>query len=175
LHFNSESTVTSVRLPIEQIQSALIHEGLAYWRYLCRNGTPPLRADFDPADVRRLLPYTVLTEIHRDPLRVRYRLVGTRICEVDGWDKTGHWIDEEPWQEHAEQWLKDYRTVIDTRGPLFGRDALTYPDRSTVTFEWAVMPLSTDGREVDMCFELEAFEGEPGLVERPLMARARGE
>jgi hypothetical protein len=167
--------VSTVHLPIEQIQSALIHEGLAYWRYLCRNGAPPLRADFDPAEIPRLLPYTVLSEIHRDPLRVRYRLVGTRICEVDGWDKTGHWLEDEPWQEHAEQWLEDYRTVIETGAPLFGRDELTYPDKSPIVFEWAVMPLSTDGREIDMCFEIEAFAGEPALVERPLAERTRDE
>ena len=165
--------MTSQHLAIEQIQSRQIQLGYQYWVSIGGAEDVPLRADFDPAAIPNLLPYMVLSEIHQDPLKVRYRLVGTRICEIDGWDKTGHWLDEEPWKQYEAQWLIDYQTVVDTRLPLFGHDVLTYLDHSQVSFDWAVMPLSTDGNSVDMAFELETFDNEAELIRRPLILRTR--
>lgn len=84
-------------LPIEQIRSHRIRRGFEYWLSIRHDAKVPLRSAFDPTDIPKLLPYIYLTEIHHKPLRVRYRLVGTRICQVEGWDKTGHWMDEEIW------------------------------------------------------------------------------
>lgn len=167
--------MTSQQLPIEQIQSRQIQLGYQYWRSIGGAEGVPLRADFDPAAIPNLLPYMVLSELQQNPLKVRYRLVGTRICEIDGWDKTGHWMDEEPWKQYESQWLDDYQTVIDTRLPLFGRDVLTYLDHSQVSFDWAVMPLSTDGKSVDLAFELETYDNEAEIIRRPLILRTRPE
>ena len=167
--------VTFEHLAIGEIQSQRIHLGYEYWLSIGGDEGVPLRANFDPATIPTLLPYMILSELHRDPLRVRYRLVGTRICEIDGWDKTGHWMDDEPWKQYEKQWLSDYQTIIDTGRPLFGRDHLTYLDHSQVSLEWSLRPLSTDGKTVDMAFELESFENEAEIIRRPLILRTRPE
>ena len=40
------------------------------------------------------LPYLTLAEIHRDPLRLRFRLVGTEIVQLRGGEFTWRWLEE---------------------------------------------------------------------------------
>ncbi len=144
----------------------MIHEGLDYWQSIHGGKALPARSDLDPAQIPRLLPYLYLNEIHRDPLRVSYRVVGTRICQIEGRNKTGAWMHEEILQDDYEVWLADYRHVMEARQPLFGYDDLGQLDRSHVKFEWAIFPLSSDGQMVDMTFELEVFDNERDLLFR---------
>ena len=67
----------------------------------------------------------------------RYRLVGTRIAEIEGQDMTGKWIDQDALPCDLEEWYKDYRIVTRMRAPLFGRDDMNYPERKNVGYEWA--------------------------------------
>lgn len=160
-----------IHLPIEQIRSALIRQGFEYWQTILRGRTIPLLEDFDPGDIPALQPYVTVSEIHRDPLRVRYRMVGPRIRKIDGWDKRGHWMDEEPWLEDYQQWVIDYDTVLQTKLPLFGRDHLIGADGEPVMFEWALMPLGGQDGEVKLSFEIEIFDDEPALLDKPLIER----
>src|SRR5512144_3286222 len=82
--FVDASRVTSPRL-------AKFHE---YWRSKCAAGALPQRAAIDPVESPRLLPYLVIAEIEREPMRVRYRLVGTRLVEANGSNYTNRYLDE---------------------------------------------------------------------------------
>lgn len=61
---------------------------LEHWWSLPRQGLVPLRADFDPSRVPRLLPYLEMHDL-RQPGVSRLRLVGTRVAERYGRDPTG--------------------------------------------------------------------------------------
>jgi len=54
----------------------------------------PGRQHFDPVAIPRLLRWLWLVDIVRDPLRFRYRLVGTEHVMAFGRDTTGEWLDE---------------------------------------------------------------------------------
>ena len=159
------------RYSIDRVRNAKIHQAFEYWRTIRRGKQVPARRDLDPVDIPHLLPYMYLTEIHRTPLRIRYRLVGTMVCEIEGRDKTGLWMHEEDRLGDYERWLADYRTVMESRQPLFGHDDLDYFDRGRVGIEWAVFPLGDDGETVDMAFELEIADDEQALLREPLSAR----
>jgi hypothetical protein len=47
-----------------------------------------------PGRITRLLPYLVIAEIAPEPLRIRHRLVGTRVVEANGSDYTNRYLDE---------------------------------------------------------------------------------
>lgn len=158
-------------MPLDQIRSRRIHLGHDYWNQIRGERPMPARADFNPIDVPSLLPYIMLSDVFYDPLRIRYRLVGTRISEIEGQDLTGKWIDEDAWPEDLEAWYEDYRIVTQSRAPLFGRDDLVYPERSHIGYEWALLPLSNDGQTVNMILEVIVFEKEPELVHYPLKDR----
>lgn len=158
-------------LSIDRIRDAKIHRAFDYWQTIRRGNRVPARRDLDPIDIPHLLPYMYLTEIHRDPLRIRYRLVGTKVCEIEGRDKTGLWMHEETWLDDYEEWLDDYRIVMESRQPLFGHDDFEFSDHGRVGFEWALFPLGEDGENVDMAFELEIADEEQALLLEPLSAR----
>lgn len=163
--------MTVYRLPIEQIKSARVHAGFAYWKSILHGKELPARVDFDPAAVPRLLPHVILSEVHYDPLRVRYRLVGTRICEVKGSDLSGRWMEEDPWAFDLDDWYEDYRIVTQSRLPLFGRDDMVDGAGTRISFEWGILPLSSDGQTVEMALEVIDYENEPKLIRQLLAER----
>src|SRR5258708_39492953 len=91
-----------------------------YWCAIRPSAGLPPRRDFAPAAIPDLLPNLKLVEVHRAPLRLRYRLVGTGIDAALGRNVVAQWLD----RIHADHpnWpglLGDYRAVIDTGAPLW--------------------------------------------------------
>lgn len=59
-------------------------------------GTPPDHAFVDPLNLRFIIGALLLFEVHPDPLRFRYRLVGTDIVDHLGVELTGLWLHQHP-------------------------------------------------------------------------------
>src|SRR5262249_12634476 len=116
------------------------------------------RADFDPTEVRELLPYVVLVDIYDHPIRVFYRLVGTRIAEFYG-EFTGTWMHERPisgaYRDTAD---RIYRTLIETKAPVYGITEMRTRFDALVSYEWGYFPLSNDGVNVTGGLEIESPE-----------------
>jgi hypothetical protein len=55
---------------------------------------PPPRHLLDPAEIQQLLPEIVIVEFETTPFRVRYRLTGTQIDEINGLNLTNHYLDQ---------------------------------------------------------------------------------
>lgn len=141
--------------------------------YLARKrGDRPMatRADFEPTEVRDMLPYVVLVDIQDDPLRVFYRLVGTRIAEFYG-EFTGTWMHDRPISD-AYRDIADriYRTLIETKAPVYGITEMRTRFDAMVSYEWGYFPLSSDGVTVSGGLEIESPERRvvgvaPGLAD----------
>ncbi|MBG06527.1 MAG: hypothetical protein CMM59_20905 [Rhodospirillaceae bacterium] len=67
---------------------------LAYWRSLFKGDVLPDRRDLDPVQIPKLLPGIILIDIHRDPYRFRFRLIGERMVAYHGRNLAGFWMDE---------------------------------------------------------------------------------
>src|SRR3546814_12418028 len=79
----------------------------------------PRKSDIDPGEIKPLLPYILIGEFAGDPVRLRYRLVGTEVVSVYGIDFTGRWLDELDFGDQVEHgWARQYRTVFNSRRPL---------------------------------------------------------
>src|SRR5688572_11163045 len=139
---------------LEGVQSPRIRQLHDYWKSKCSDVAPPPRSAIEPAEIRPLLPYLVLTELTPDPFRVCYRLVGTAVVRAHGHDFTG--------REHgsvaslAESGIDEsYRRALTTAAPVFGRTALYAGDQSWLAFEYALFPLSDNGRTVNKCLAIQ--------------------
>ncbi len=145
-------------LEIGEVTSPLVREMFAYWEEM-RAGRPlPLKADFDPSRVPRLLPYLTLEEVHRDPFRIRYRLVGTEQARFAAEDFTGRWLHELAWEPKVvEGLLEQYRLVLESRAPVFGASMFLWIDGYEKAFEWGVFPLATDGETISHFIAIEDF------------------
>ena len=123
----------------------------AYWSAKCAGRRMPSRADIDPLGMpRRLLPFISIVEAVPDARRYVYRLVGTADVQVRGFDPTGKSIHEGHLAPNAEDAIGRYDRVVATAAPLV--DATPYvEDGSRYRTEEAIfLPLSDDGRTVNM-------------------------
>ena len=138
------------------VKSDRINRLLAYWEQRCEGRTMPAKRDIDPADLKPLLPYLMIAEIHQEPLRVRYRLVGTEAVRLAQEDYTGRWLGESAWMApEVESYTKQYAALVATRRPLLGTGHLVSEDGKERIFEWGKFPLSEDGEQVTHCVGIE--------------------
>jgi hypothetical protein len=138
------------------VNSERINSLLAYWQRLCAGRPMPTKRDIDPAQLKPLLPYLMIAEIHEAPLRVRYRLVGTEAVRLAQEDYTGRWLAEAGWDaEETASYLRQYAELVATRRPLLGTGHLISSDGKERIFEWGKFPLSEDGLHVTHCIGIE--------------------
>jgi hypothetical protein len=146
------------------VQSQRIHRLNTYWRSKAGSKVPA-RADFDPVDVRELLPNLMMLDVLGDPVRLRYRLVGTRVVQYTGFDFTGRYLDEMVFQ--GRDFMEEcYRLVLNERRPIFGHYAWLVRSRHFGRCEFGLFPLSDDGKRVDRCVSIEDYE----RMERDILA-----
>ena len=123
-----------------------------YWDGKRRGRAMPRRADIDPTEIVPLLPHVFMVDVECDPLRFRYRLIGTAICEFLGRDFTGRTIDAANYSEaQAAELQKINRAVAESGRPVGCRGAIFYvPGREWMLTEAILLPLSKDGATVDI-------------------------
>jgi len=103
-----------------QIKSARVQQLYAYWlRRHDEVGGIPTRAQFDPVDLRGLLPNLFIVDVEENPRRFRYRLVGTAVVEYNQLEFTGRYLGSIGWEEE-QALLTQYAQVLESRGPVFG-------------------------------------------------------
>jgi len=130
-----------------------------YWLSIAPPGRLPGRRHVKPEDLVPLLPRLWLLDVHRNPLRFRFRLAGTDVVRSARREVTGRWFDEAQPAIARNPFLRDrYRFVAETarptwrRGPTFvERD----PDHRLI--ENCVVPLAADGFTVDMIFAISVL------------------
>jgi hypothetical protein len=152
-----ESGATLHKLEItDAVKSDRINQLLAYWEQVCRGRPMPAKRDVDPSDLKPLLPYLMIAEIHHEPLRVRYRLVGTEAVRMAREDYTGRWLGEVGWvAAEVASYIEQYAMIVATRRPLLGTGHLVSDDGKERIFEWGKFPLSDDGARVTHCVGIE--------------------
>lgn len=129
-----------------------------YWQGLRGDRAMPRRQDIDPIDIWPLLPYVHMSEWHRDPDRVLFRIAGTEIVATAGHEYRGRRLsDILPDPNDLEQIMSLYYRVIATRVPIFGRTDSTTVRLGVEFFEWVLCPLSDDGKTVTHFIGLEDY------------------
>ncbi|MGF1594831.1 MAG: PAS domain-containing protein [Kiloniellaceae bacterium] len=139
-----------------ELESEMIRTLLRWWRAKCA-GDIPDRADFDPADLKRLLPNIFMADVEQDPFRIRYRLVGTRATEATGMNITGRYLDELMPANPHEPWMVYYRRAWEQRVPVFGCSEAPTISGGRFTYEFGLFPLRRGGREVAQFVAIEDY------------------
>jgi hypothetical protein len=107
------------------------------------------RADIDPLELKFILGNLLLFDVLYDPLRFRYRLVGSHLAARRGFDMTGKLLDEHPDPVVAEAVRRNLVKIIETRAPtLVTVDAPI--DNVPGWYESLGVPLSDDGSIINM-------------------------
>ena len=133
----------------EAVRSDVLRRLVAHWERLCAGRHMPVRADFDPLDVRYAIGFISLIEVRRDPLRFYFRLDGTKQVELFGVDCTRRYLDEAMPSDHVAMATVSYRDVVEAGEPRYHRRRIPFHER-LIDYEIVILPFSTDGIRVDL-------------------------
>jgi hypothetical protein len=152
---------------IEEVPSTRARRMHQYWLDKKGARAMPARADIEPSEIKDLLPNVILTRLEYEPFRVLYKLIGTRAVENAGIDYSGRYLDEIDFvSEFGTDWPGTYRTIADTKEPLFGLCQIRFLDGVIKPYVVAMFPLSSDGKQVDQVLAIEDLELDLLEVER---------
>lgn len=141
-----------------EIKSAMIADAEARWSNLKQGNQFPTRQSIDPLEFRALLPYLSIIELHDNPFRVYYRLVGTEVARFAEEDFSNKWLHETGWDpKYQTVNLAIYKRLWDTKAPVFGLSTVEWDKAKEYVFEWALFPLAADGETISHCLSVDDF------------------
>lgn len=121
-----------------------------HWLNKCAGRRFPSRADFDPLDLWFILGNLILVDvIESAPRDFRIRLHGTNLVSRHGYELTGKMLDALPIAEQRDRARQTFTTVVTTGEPLHGHRDQLFGERWR-HYETIILPLSTDGANIDM-------------------------
>ena len=142
----------------QEIHSKLIATLEAHWIALRGDRRMPRRDEIDPLNFVSLLSYISIVELHYDPFRVRYRLVGTEVARIVGEDFSNRWLDDTGWGDAAIALNRQlYQRVAETKVPQFGLSTCEWQGKPDHVFEWALFPLSSGGEVVTHVLSIDDY------------------
>src|SRR5216683_7908295 len=93
-----------------------------YWCKIHPGKDLPGRQHFDPLDIADLMPQIWLVDVHHAPVRLRYRLVGTKATAIFREELTGQWFHEaHPEFVPGAAHYADYAFVAESGQPICSR------------------------------------------------------
>jgi hypothetical protein len=146
------------RLDLSQMRSERVRRLHEYWG--AKAGAPgavPQRRDIDPTELPDLLPNLMLVDVEYNPLRFRYRLVGTRVVDFSYHDFTGTYLDEAGWVEVAG-FTRAYTDAVADRRPTGGFYVWELRSGAPGTCEFALFPLSDEQGAISHVLAIEDYD-----------------
>lgn len=134
----------------DALTSARLRALRDYWLELRGDRQMPSRQDIDPIDIPHLLAHLVLVDVFSDPLRFRYRLIGTEITRLVGRDATGRWLDESLYGDKVARVTDDFRACVASCTPVAQREFMLFVDKDWIRIESLALPLGVEPGRVDM-------------------------
>jgi hypothetical protein len=158
----SVETALELRRFLQQPESRAFLEFYEYWLQKSAGKSMPSRDDLDPLDIPRLLPNVFLIDVvSGSPRRFRFRLVGTRIAELEG-EMTNSYLDEFIPDSPGTAMARHYDDAAEGHVYL-RRETLGWQtrEREHLGYDVLLLPLSPDGETVDMLFGLCVYHHAP--------------
>lgn len=146
------------RLPLSELSPPKLKTVLGLWHQKRGSRAIPARRDFDPAELKPVLPCVTLVDVHHDPLDFIYRLVGTKMVESYGYDMTGMSVRDLQVPEFRELILRDLTELVATHEPQYTALYFTNPAGNLRAYRLLRLPLSSDGERVDMLLLAAEFD-----------------
>jgi hypothetical protein len=146
-----------LRNSIDELVSDKVRELHAWWKAHLGEAGIPDRSAFDPTAFPRLLPNIIISEAVGDPVRIRYRLVGTKVADVLNIDFTGRYLDELVDEATHTPWHDYYVTAFQQRVPILGEVTEVTLSGGKFTFEFGIFPITAGGAEVRQFLSIEDY------------------
>jgi hypothetical protein len=130
----------------------IIAQARSYWERIRGSRNMPRRGDLDPLDIPRLLPFVMLVDVLTEPLDFRFRLIGSAIQEIIARNYLGRCFSALPHMARGNLIWAEYEAVASQQRPVAAILDYVGSDRYVQGVRHGLMPLSNDGRAVNMIF-----------------------
>ena len=141
-------------LSLETLTDERVRRAFAYWDNARHGRKMPKRSAIDPLDLRFCLGWICMVDIlHESPRKYRYRLDGSHLASLTGFDLTGKYVDQIESDEYQRLAKFVYDRVVDAREPLFLGSMEDWLERGFY-MESVTLPLSDDGETVTSLMEV---------------------
>ncbi len=130
----------------------------AYWLSIHPSeGMLPSRADFDPLEVHTMLSKIWMLDVHHDPLRLKFRIVGTELVKFLQVDPTGEWLLDAFPDAATSAAHEDYCSVANTKKPHYRCDVPQYivPDYRHI--ERLLLPLVDENQQCNIILGISIY------------------
>lgn len=142
-----------------EFRSEALRQLHQYWLSKLDNRPMPRRSDLDPTDIPHLLRNVVLVDVDHEPLRLRFRLIGTHITEAVKRDMTGRYFDEAYDETISAGMTQLYGVTVQSKKPIRHFSRAIFAGMDYRHYEAVHLPLSEDGETVTMVLAgLQFFE-----------------
>lgn len=135
--------------PLAALSDPRLHRFFAYLQGKRGDRAFAARRDIDPLEFGYILGNVVLLDVQHEPLRFRYRLVGSVLSSGAGYDLTGSYVDAHPDVEYRAYVLARYRETVAFRRPTGGTYDLFIGSKPR-QYQCLRVPLSDDGETINM-------------------------
>lgn len=129
---------------------------LHYWERKRSEQLMPGRQDIDPVEMQDFIPRVALLDVMRGPVRFRYRVSGTGVCQVHHRDVTGLWADALEPEPYGGMMHEQYAGVLRTRQPAMHLNVFSSLDRYRA-YTHLLLPLGRDHEDVDMILSVDSI------------------
>ena len=123
---------------------------LDIWDALRHGRRMPARADLNLFDLKPHLGNLLLVDVEREPLRFRYRLVGTKITNVVHRDVTGQYFEDIYTGRLLDSMIEVQSWVVNECAPLRVFSRTGHPHTRVYAYEGLLLPLSANGETANM-------------------------
>jgi hypothetical protein len=130
----------------------------AYWLTLGNRGSVPLRQNFSPKAIPRLLPFVILIDVVKEPRDFRFRVVGTAFSRAVAQDVTGRCIGEVFPADYRDEVFERWNAVVEHGGPSWGSGEMWAKERDFLRWQGVALPLHSDNREVNQLLGAAVFD-----------------
>lgn len=141
---------------------------LDVWTKARGNRFAPRWEDVDMLDFpARLIPLIYVVDVEYEPLRFRYRFIGTKVCDFEGQDYTGQYVSDLQPTAVGEAAQKAFERFVNRPTPEFFAMLVDENNRQRHVFSvygGIRVPLSSDDKTVTQIMGLAQFEQDHKLL-----------
>mgnify|MGYP001126149759 FL=1 len=103
----------------DKTEHPLFDEFLGIWESYKKGSILPSWSDLDfTAFPYKMISNLLLMDVTHDPLRLRYRFIGTAITTVENQDLTGQYVDQLEPQSSVRSLHESYQHIINSKKPF---------------------------------------------------------
>jgi len=167
-----EQSFSAIPVSLEALGDRKLERLLAYWQSRRGNTVVPRRRDLLPEEMGEMLGRLALIDVRGDGLSFHFRLIGSALGALFGGVPTGHELTELQPPQYRDLLASLFEAVASRQVPLC-QEITIQRGRRSFTYRCLVLPLTVEGRYVDMLLLAANWRGDEVPVSDLLLSLGR--